>query len=100
MAVYARRYICSCDLCQRTKTFPAKPQGELTPNEVPACPWQVISTDLITQLPDSQGYDSVLVVVDRFSKMMHISKTTLLPSKRHPGMSYETPTTTCHHEGC
>ncbi len=64
MAAYVGRYVRSCDLCQRTKTFPAKPQSELTPNEVLVHPWQVISTDLITQLPDSQGYDSVLVVVD------------------------------------
>ena len=59
-----------------TKIFPAKPQGELTPNEIPARPWQIISMDLITQLLDSQGYDSILVVVDRFSKMMHTMPTT------------------------
>src|SRR5882762_9876314 len=76
MTTYVGKYVRSCDLCQRTKIFPAKPQGELTPNEIPTRPWQTISTDLITQLPDSQGYDSILVVVDRFSKMMHTMPTT------------------------
>src|SRR5258705_3128195 len=75
MAASIGRYVRSCDMCQRTKTFPAKLQGELTPNEIPARPWQIISTDLISQLPESQGYDSVLVVVDRFSKMMHAMPT-------------------------
>ena len=27
--------------------------------------------DLITGLPDSQGYDAIMVVVDRFTKMIH-----------------------------
>jgi len=64
MMGYVGKYVKSCDLCQRTKTFPAKLQGELTPNEIPDQPWKIISTDLITQLPKSQGYDSILVVVD------------------------------------
>src|SRR5258705_2633835 len=76
MTAYVGRYVRSCDLCQRTKIFPAKPLGKLTPNEIPERPWQVISTDLITQLPDSQGYDSILVGVDRFSKMTHVMPTT------------------------
>ena len=46
------------------------------PNEIPDQPWKIISTDLITQLPESQGYDSILVVVDQFSKMMHAMPTT------------------------
>ena len=64
MAAYVGKYVKGCDLCQRTKPFPEKPQGELTLNEIPSQPWEVISTNLITQLPDSQGYDSILVVID------------------------------------
>jgi len=45
MTGYVGKYIKSCDLCQRTKTFPAKPQGKLTPNEIPDRPWKIISTD-------------------------------------------------------
>ena len=53
MATFIGKYVKGCDLCQRTKTFPAKPQGDLKPNEIPTRPWQIISMDLITQLPDS-----------------------------------------------
>ena len=34
-------------------------------------PWASISMDFIVDLPASEGHDSVLVVVDRFSKLAH-----------------------------
>jgi len=38
-----------------------------------ACkPWTDISTDFITDLPESEGATIILVVVDRFTKMAHI----------------------------
>jgi len=43
-------------------------------------PWQDISMDLIMPLPVSNGYDAILVVVDRFSKMMKA-----LPCKSNMG---------------
>src|SRR5260221_7091857 len=33
--------------------------------------WQVISVDMIGELPDSKGYNAVLVVVDCLSKQIH-----------------------------
>ncbi|HEV7736662.1 MAG TPA: reverse transcriptase domain-containing protein, partial [Chlamydiales bacterium] len=66
-----KAFVSSCPDCQRTKNFPAKPVGLLQPNEVPSQPWEVISVDLISGLPASNGYDAILVVVDRFSKMIH-----------------------------
>jgi hypothetical protein len=41
------------------------------PLEIPQGPWQSILYDLIVGLPDSNGYDSILNVVDRFTKMAH-----------------------------
>jgi len=35
-----------------------------------------ISTDFITKLPLAQGYDTILVVCDCFSKMVHFIATT------------------------
>jgi hypothetical protein len=71
MSRYVAQYVASCDKCNRTKSFPSKPAGNLLPNRVPDRRWQIITMDMITQLPESQGYDSILVVVDRLSKRMH-----------------------------
>ena len=68
-------YVKSCELCQRTKSFPAKPSGLLQPNAIPTGPWEDISADLITGLPDSHGHDAILMVVDRFTKMIHAIST-------------------------
>src|SRR5258708_1133122 len=42
--------------------------GKLIPNKVPDRCCQVISVDMIEELPHSKGYNAVLVVVDRLSK--------------------------------
>ena len=47
------------------------PAGKLRLNTVPEKLWQYISVDLITKLLISRGYNSILVVCDRFLKMLH-----------------------------
>src|SRR5258706_1845900 len=54
-----------------TKTFPTQRVGKLIPNKVPDQCWQVISIDMIRELPDSKGYNATLMVVDRLSKWIH-----------------------------
>jgi len=46
------------------------------PNSIPEKPWIHISADFITKLPLAQGYDSILVVVDRLTKIVHFIPTT------------------------
>jgi len=46
------------------------------PNAIPEKPWSHISADFITKLPLAQGYDTILVVCNRFSKMAHFIATT------------------------
>jgi len=45
-------------------------------NSIPEKAWTHISADFIMKLPLAQGYDSILVVVDRFMKMAYFVSTT------------------------
>jgi len=45
------------------------------PNLIPEKPWSHISADFITKLPLVQGYDSILVLVNRLTKMVHFIST-------------------------
>ncbi len=71
-----QHYVKTCVVCQRTKTFPAKPSGFLQPNKIPSKPWEDISIDLITGLPESNTFNVIVVIVDRFSKMIKLIATT------------------------
>jgi transposase InsO family protein len=66
-----KRYVKNCDTCQRTKVVRHAPYGLLQPNEAPDRPWKSIAMDFITDLPKSEGYDTILVVIDRLTKMSH-----------------------------
>jgi len=46
--------------------------GLLQALEVAYAAWSSISTDFISQLPESQGKTQIMVVVDRFRKMAHL----------------------------
>jgi len=45
------------------------------PNSILEKPWMHILADFITKLPLAQGYDSILVVVDQLTKMVHFIPT-------------------------
>jgi len=66
-----RKYCSECDICQRTKAPRHAKHGLLHPLELACKPWTHISTDFITDLPESEGATIILVVVDRFTKMAH-----------------------------
>src|SRR6266705_1379437 len=71
MSRYIASYISGCDACQWVKSFPSQKVRKLIPNQVPSCQWQIISVDTIGELPESKGYNAILVVVDRLSKRIH-----------------------------
>ena len=64
-------YVKNCDICQRSKVVRHTPYGMLQYNEVPDQPWKSMAMDFITELPISEGYDTILVVIDRLTKMCH-----------------------------
>jgi RNase H-like domain found in reverse transcriptase/Integrase zinc binding domain len=61
-------YVKSCTTCARSKAKQHKPYGLLCQLPVLLCPWESISMDFIEQLPDFEGFTTILVVVDRFTK--------------------------------
>ena len=69
-----KEYVRSCNICQRTKVPRHKPYGELSSLPAPKKPWKEITMDFVTGLPPSKRrgvvYDSILVVVDRYTKMV------------------------------
>jgi len=71
-----KRYVEGYDACQRNKNQTTAPAGKLMPNEAPKKPWTHIMADFITKLPLAQGYDAILVVCDRLTKMAHFVLTT------------------------
>ena len=64
-----------CDVCMRTKVQRHPPTGELHPLPVPGGPWDTISVDFMVELPESTGFDAVMVVVDSFTKRAHFLPT-------------------------
>ncbi|KAF8747594.1 hypothetical protein RHS01_11324, partial [Rhizoctonia solani] len=70
------KYIQACDSCIRSKHSNQAKMGLLQPIDLPRKPWEEITYDLIVGLPISEGYDAILTVVDRLSKMVHFIPTT------------------------
>jgi hypothetical protein len=78
-----REYVTGCSDCQRFKTSRDKPHGLLRTLEIAERPWQHLSMDFIEPLPDSGGFNSILVVVDRLTKWsIFIPTTTRLTSPK------------------
>src|SRR5436190_17176129 len=62
-------YVDQCTTCAQAKSI----LNTTTPKdiELPKGPWKQINYDFIVKLPPSEGYDSILVIVDRFSRQAH-----------------------------
>ena len=63
-------------ICDRYKNQSEALVEKLMPNAIPEKPWSHILADFITKLPLAQGYDTILVVCDCFSKIAHFIATT------------------------
>ena len=71
-----RSYVNACPTCQLNKPVNHKPYGPLQPHDAPTRPWQVVSLDLITDLPSCEGMDAVVVFCDLLTKMSIFEPTT------------------------
>ncbi|KAL6224518.1 hypothetical protein ACLB2K_003373 [Fragaria x ananassa] len=64
-------YVTSCDHCQRQKYESIRPLGLLQPLPILAHNWEDISMDFVKGLPKSNGFNAIMVIVDRLSKFTH-----------------------------
>ncbi|MBW0535858.1 hypothetical protein O181_075573 [Austropuccinia psidii MF-1] len=69
MTQFFKDYVSSFQQCSIHKNIHHKNSGFLKPLAIPNGPWICLSMDFITQFPLSILFDSILVIVDRFSKM-------------------------------
>ena len=72
MATTVKEYVARCDTCQRFKGSNMAPAGLLHPLETLSLPWEHISADFITDLPLSHSFDTILTIVDQFSKEVEL----------------------------
>jgi len=66
------RYVRNCHTCRRAKPTRHAPYGTLKPLEIPDQPWQHLTMDFVTGLPEDSGFNAILMVVDRLTKMRHL----------------------------
>ena len=61
-----------CDTCQRVKGEHQRPVGLLQPMKIPEWKWEEVGMDFTVGLPHTQrGYDSIWVIVNRLTKVVH-----------------------------
>ena len=69
-------YCQSCDVCQKTKPLNFGKFGFLISNPIPSRPYQSISMNFVVNLPWSNGFNTIYVVVDRLTKHASFIPTT------------------------
>ncbi|KAH9792831.1 hypothetical protein KPL71_004301 [Citrus sinensis] len=66
-----QEYVRKCETCQKTKVETLQPTGLLQSLPIPCQVWEDITLDFIKRLPNSQGRDTILAVVDMLSRYAH-----------------------------
>lgn len=65
------KFVSGCDSCQQIKIDTKVSVGRLQTLTIPDCPWSVIGIDFVVKLPLSNGFDSILVIIDHLTKGAH-----------------------------
>ena len=74
MRTFVEWFVAHCRSCQINKPDNQLPAGLLQPMPIPGRRWESVSMDLIVKLPRTErGHDSIVVFVDRLSKMAHLA---------------------------
>lgn len=64
-------YVQAPTTCARMKCSCSQTAGLLHPLPVPPRPWLTMTRDFVTNLPESEVYTVILVVVDAYTNMSH-----------------------------
>jgi hypothetical protein len=70
MSMFIAKYVAGCDTCQRRKTG-LHPEAPTEPLDIPDGPWQVVGVDLVTGLPESNGYDTICTIINHYTHIVH-----------------------------
>ena len=74
MSGNVREFVENCPVCQMEKSDHTLSKGKLQSIHIPETKWSEISIDFITDLPmSSRNRDSVLVIVDKATRMVHLA---------------------------
>lgn len=63
-----QKFIKQCQTCCRNKNSTKNPSGSLTPHPNPSKPFETIAIDFFTDLPISNSFDCILIIIDHFIK--------------------------------
>lgn len=72
MKVDIRKFVHECPSCAAQKRERKRSGGLLKPLEIPSRLWDTITMDFAMGLPDAEGYNGVLVVVEKISKLVKL----------------------------
>ena len=64
------RFVLTCGSCQRNKAYTARARGIPNPLEAPDGRWQAVALDLVSLADSVEGYDTVVVFTDMFTKQI------------------------------
>ena len=74
MSGNVREFVENCPVCQMEKSDHTLSKGKLQSTHIPETKWSEISIDFTTDLPmSSRNRDSVLVIVDKATRMVHLA---------------------------
>ena len=71
-----KTYVKGCITCQQNKASRQKKAALLNPHPPPESFWESISLDIIGPLPEYNGFNAILSVINQFSKMICLILTT------------------------
>jgi len=63
-----KKFVYSCIICKQIKHPRHAPYGMLQPIPIPDKPFEVVTMDLITNLPESQKFNAIFVIVCKLTK--------------------------------